>query len=181
MFCHNCGNEVPERAKFCPKCGVEVIVKKVEKSEDKKVGTRDFKKVSKATSSDNLVRTTSRFKGMQRNKILVALLAGVIIMVGVLIFGGGSSSSDGYSNNDYYDRDYQNNRDDDNDYDYNYGSLDNKSEMHCPSCSGSGTCRKCSGSGKDTMYVAGGTTTTSSCDYCYGSGRCKSCGGDGKQ
>ena len=181
MFCYSCGNELPKGAKFCPKCGTEAKVKKIEKN----TGVKSSNKVSKGYQglpSDSLVQVTRRFKEMSKNKVLVALLACAIIIVGVQVFGGGSSSnSGGYSNDDYYDRDYQNNSNDDNDYDYDYGSLNNKSEMHCSSCSGSGTCRKCGGSGKDTVYVAGGTTTTSSCNYCYGSGRCRACGGDGKQ
>ncbi len=178
MFCHSCGNEVPEKAKFCPECGTEVIVKKVEKKVEARA-PKNVSKVYKEAPSDNLVRATQNFKGISRNKVLVALLAGAIIIVGVQVFGGGgSSSSGGYSNDDYYDKDYQNNKDDD-DYNYNY-----KHEEHmvtCTSCFGSGECNGCDGSGKDSVFVGGTSYITHNCNYCFGSGKCRICGGDGKR
>ena len=158
MFCHNCGNELPKVAKFCPKCGTEAKVKIIEKN-------------------TGLVQVTKRFKEMSRNKVLVALLVCAIIIVGVQVFGGGNDSNSGdYSNYSNYSN-Y--NDDDDDDYHYNYNHEEHM--VNCTSCFGSGECNGCDGSGTDTVYVGGTSYLTHNCNYCNGSGKCRICGGDGKR
>ena len=197
MFCHNCGNELPKVAKFCPKCGTEAKVKKIEKN----TGMKSSNKVSKGyqgSPSDSLVQVTRRFKEMSKNKVLVALLACAIIIVGVQVFGGGNGSNSGdYSNyNDgdgdgisgYDDKhfiihgsDFKDDDDDDDDDDYHYNYNHEEHMVNCTSCFGSGECNGCDGSGTDTVYVGGTSYLTHNCNYCNGSGKCRICGGDGKR
>ena len=178
MFCHSCGNELPEKAKFCPKCGTEAVVKKIEKNSEIKSSNK-VSKGYRGLPSERLVQGTKGFKPMSRNKVLVALLAFAIIIVGVQVFGDGNGSSSGdYSNyNDY--NDYDDYDGDDDDYRYEY-----KHEEHmvnCTSCSGSGKCHACDGSGKDTVFMGGTSYITHNCNSCIGSGKCRICGGDGKR
>lgn len=190
-FCHNCGSEIPQGAKFCPKCGTQVL-------------HNETKKVPKTRNKIDFKRIFDMKDKKKRIIVIICLIIGIIAFVSNL--NGVRSSRHSYDDYDYNynvdknDDDYDgvytvddkhfvidgsyfsdDSDDDDDDDGYNYGSLNHKAEIHCSSCGGSGRCRSCSGSGKDTVYVAGGTTTTNSCNYCYGSGRCRSCGGDGKQ
>ena len=88
MFCHSCGNEIPERAKFCPKCGAEVIEKRVEET----VSNKD-RNVYQGSPADGLTQATNRFKEKSRNGLLAALVVCAVVIAGVQLFGGGSSSS----------------------------------------------------------------------------------------
>jgi len=47
--------------------------------------------------------------------------------------------------------------------------------MACKSCSNTGACAPCRGTG----YIGGGWTNKKKCESCGASGRCKSCKGRG--
>lgn len=165
MFCHSCGNELPEKAKFCPKCGTEVVEKKVEigtsKSENRKY---------QGSPTDGLTQAAHRFKEKSRNVVLAALVVCAIVITGVQLFGGGnSSSSEGSSSGGSYSSDIF-------DHDYEPPKV-----LDCLTCGGDGDCNTCGGYGKENIYAGAGDYVDSLCRTCYGSGNCRTCGGSGKR
>lgn len=147
MFCHSCGSELPENAKFCPKCGAENVGKTYH-----------------GTPTDGLTQATNRFKEKSRNGLLAVLIVCAVIIAGVQIIGGGSSSSSGGSySSDIFDHDYEPQKVLDcltcgGDGDCNtcggygkenvYAGAGDYVSSLCRTCHGSGNCRTCGGSGK---------------------------------
>ena len=170
MFCHSCGNELPEKAKFCPKCGTEVIQKKIEN----KVEANSYKseeKTYQGSPSDNLAQTAGKLKEKSRSMLLTGLVACAILIVGIQIFGGGSSSSSSSLGNSYggssssiFDHDYE-----------------PPKVLDCLTCDGDGDCNTCGGYGKENIYAGAGDYVDSLCRTCHGSGNCRTCGGSGKR
>lgn len=172
MFCHSCGNELPEKAKFCPKCGTEVIQKKIEN----KVEANSHKgeeKTYQGSPSDNLAQTAGKLKEKSRSMLLTGLVACAILIVGIQIFGGGSSSSSsssgGSSSGGSYSSDIF-------DHDYEPPKV-----LDCLTCGGDGDCNTCGGYGHENVYAGAGDYVESLCRTCYGSGNCRTCGGSGKR
>ena len=160
MFCHSCGSEVPEKAKFCPKCGTAVVEKKVEKKIDK---------VYQGTPTEGLTQAANRFKEKTRNVVLVALVVCAVIIAGVQMFGGGNSSSGGSSSGGSYSSDIF-------DHDYEPPKV-----LDCLTCGGDGDCTTCNGYGTEEIYAGAGDYVTGTCRTCHGSRNCRTCGGSGKR
>ena len=84
MFCHKCGNELPENSKFCPKCGTPVENVSGNQNEPKSVIDCAEAKalVGPAPKSNTANARTSRTKPI--NKRIVAVLVIVAAILGIL-------------------------------------------------------------------------------------------------
>lgn len=81
MFCHKCGNELPDEAKFCPKCGV-------------KLTGDDMKQQTVASTSDDPIKQMQQQsqavvvktpKKKKSGKLLIGLGAAVIAIIAAVI------------------------------------------------------------------------------------------------
>lgn len=87
MFCKNCGNKIPEGAKFCGKCGKEIVVKKEKRlSVDSQAIEKDLRVYDNATRSfpkneSNIVMKLVKFFAIGLVSIaVIGILSGLVIV-----------------------------------------------------------------------------------------------------
>ena len=155
MFCHKCGTQLAENARFCQVCGTPVV----SLSEHTPVDTQ------KETVRKNRKNAGSSVK----LKVLVLVLVVVVgffkvrNITGYFGVGGSDSSSSGGSS-------------------VSVGKpYERKKVLDCLTCGGDGDCPKCNGYGTQENYAGAGDYVTSVCSTCHGSRTCRTCGGSGKR
>jgi len=155
MFCHKCGTQLAEKARFCQACGTPVV------SLDKQTpaGTQRGK-VQKNRSSGSSSLKLKAFI------LVMVVVVGFFKVQNVLgYFGGGGSdsgSSVGSSVSVGKHREPQ-------------------KILDCLTCDGDGDCPDCNGYGTQENYAGAGDYVTSVCSTCHGSRTCRACGGSGKR
>lgn len=153
MFCHKCGTQIAENARFCQACGTPVVCL----SEQSTTGIQKVRENRKSGI------------GSVKMKVLVLVL---VVVVGFFkvqnivdyfgVGGSGSSSSTGSS--------------------VSVGKhWEPKKVLDCLTCGGDGDCPKCNGYGTQENYAGAGDYVTSVCSTCHGSRTCRTCGGSGKR
>lgn len=88
MFCENCGNELMEGVKFCPKCGTPVEPEEGEKenSEQKAPKAAYTKDAEKTKSQESLENEKGKNKKNSTGNILSAAIIGIICVVVLAVF-----------------------------------------------------------------------------------------------
>ena len=155
MFCHKCGTQLAENARFCQACGTPVVSLS-------KHNTADIKK-EKVRKNRNIVAGSIKLKVFILVLVVVVGFFKVQNVIGLFGVGGSDSSSSGGS----------------------YVSVGKHREplkvLDCLTCGGDGDCPKCNGYGTQENYAGGGDYVTSVCSTCRGSRNCRTCGGSGKR
>lgn len=87
MFCKNCGEQMPDDAKFCEKCGTRMGPEKIENSEQL---TEESKKAEHSEQgAEGPKKTSESVERLKRyvaeNKKKVGIVAGVLVVVIVLV------------------------------------------------------------------------------------------------
>lgn len=171
MFCHGCGNELPETAKFCPKCGAEVVKRQtLEKkihSFVKNEKKEDFKKEQTGIGQVPLFKKIADIKQNGKKILAVACIA-LVVVVAISGNGNSNSSSSGSGSSSgssslFSDR------------------SEPKKILDCLTCDGDGDCNTCGGYGRESFYAGAGDSVDAVCSTCHGSGNCRTCGGSGKR
>lgn len=148
MFCYNCGNELPEGAKFCFKCGTAV------------------------GDNDGIVHKKARAATRERKKNLRIVVAAslvilVLFVVQSLIGGigssGSSSSSSGSSFSSIFDHHYEPSK--------VLDCLTCGGDGDCPKCNGYGTQSNYAGAGDYVDSVCSRCHGSRTCPTCGGSGK----------
>ena len=155
MFCHKCGIQLAEKARFCQACGTPVV----SLSERNLVDTK----------KERVQKNHKNSSGSAMLKVFILVLVVVVgffkvqNIVGYFDVGGAdSSSSSGYSVSVGKHR-------------------EPKKVLDCLTCGGNGDCPDCNGYGTQENYAGAGDYVTSVCSTCHGSRTCRACGGSGKR
>lgn len=85
MYCSNCGNKNTQTAKYCCKCGVALVSKKIILHKDEVVGNKEKAEDLNQTSGNNREINTNRFsdklKTLSKKQIKIIAFIILIIMV----------------------------------------------------------------------------------------------------
>ncbi len=93
-YCPKCGNELPDDAQFCNKCGYSVLVEdeKVEASKKEETPKKDMDKIlfnetpNESKTDDKVFSSKKPSLNLPKNKILIPIVVVVIIIAGIAIF-----------------------------------------------------------------------------------------------
>ena len=171
MFCHNCRHELPKGAKFCPKCGTEILIKQETKRKNASTLSFIIKKNRKNTQKKEQtglgqVPLFRQITNMKQNAKRILVIAGAALVLLVMFSNSGSTDSGGNSGG-------------------SSSFFSNRTEkpgiLDCLTCDGDGDCNTCGGYGRENFYAGAGDYVDAVCSTCHGSGNCRTCGGSGKR
>lgn len=171
MFCHKCGNELPETAKFCPTCGTEVLKKqqtseKIHSLVKHKSKADGFRKEQTGIGQVPLFKKIADIKQNGKKVLAVACIALVVVAA---ISGNGNNRSSSSSGSSSGSSSFFSDR------------KEPKKILDCLTCDGDGDCNTCGGYGRENFYAGAGDYVDAVCSTCHGSGDCRTCGGSGKR